>query len=111
MALFRFADAITRGEPIDLFNHGRHRRSFTYIDDIVEGVVRALDAPPEPNPGWDAARPDPATSSAPYRLLNVGSERSTELATYVATLEACLGKTAIRRFLPLQAGDVPRYGS
>ena len=107
MALFRFADAIVKGEPIPLFNHGRHRRSFTYIDDIVEGVVRVLDRPPTPDPAWDAAAADPATSSAPYRLLNIGSERSVELLRYVEILEACLGKTAIREMLPLQPGDVP----
>jgi UDP-glucuronate 4-epimerase len=107
MALFRFADAIRKGESIPLFNHGRHRRSFTYIDDIVEGVVRVLDRPPAPDPGWDAAAADPATSSAPYRLLNIGSEESVELLRYVEILEACLGRTAIREMLPLQPGDVP----
>jgi UDP-glucuronate 4-epimerase len=107
MALFRFADAILKGEPIPLFNHGRHRRSFTYIDDIVEGVVRVLDKPPTPDPTWDAAVADPATSAAPYRLLNIGSEHSVELLRYVEILEACLGRTAIREMLPLQPGDVP----
>ena len=107
MALFRFADAILRGEPIPLFNHGRHRRSFTYIDDIVEGVVRVLDRPPGRDPAWDAAAADPATSSAPYRLLNIGSEQSVELLRYVEILEACLGRAAIREMLPLQPGDVP----
>jgi UDP-glucuronate 4-epimerase len=106
MALFRFADAIVKGEPITLFNHGRHRRSFTYIDDIVEGVVRVLDKPPEPDPGWDAAAADPATSAAPYRLLNIGSEQSVELLRYVEVLETCLGRSAVREMLPLQPGDV-----
>jgi UDP-glucuronate 4-epimerase len=107
MALFRFADAIVKGEPIPLFNHGRHRRSFTYIDDIVEGVVGVLDRPPTANPAWDAAAADPATSAAPYRVLNIGSEQSVELLRYVEILEACLGRTAIREMLPLQPGDVP----
>lgn len=106
MALFRFADAITRGEPIALYNGGRHRRSFTYIDDIVEGVVRVLRIPPAQNPDWNAVDPDPATSSAPYRLLNIGSARAEDLLRYVDILEDCLGKTAVRQALPLQPGDV-----
>ena len=107
MALFRFADAIVKGEPIPLFNYGRHRRSFTFIDDIVDGVVRLLDLPPTANPGWDAADPDPANSAAPYRLLNIGSEQSVELLRFVEILETCLGRTALREMLPLQPGDVP----
>lgn len=107
MALFRFADAIVKGEPIPLFNHGRHRRSFTYIDDIVEGVVRVLERPPTADPEWDAAAADPATSAAPYRLLNIGSAQSVELLRYVEILETCLGRAAIRGMLPLQPGDVP----
>ncbi len=106
MALFRFADAITRGEPIPLYNSGRHRRSFTYIDDIVEGVVRVLRSPPSPNPDWNSAEPDPATSSAPYRLLNIGSDHAEELLRYLEILEARLGMTAKRQELPLQPGDV-----
>lgn len=106
MALFRFADAITRGEPILLYNGGRHRRSFTYIDDIVEGVVRVLRVPPTPNPNWNAAKPDPATSSAPYRLLNIGSDHPEDLLRYLEILEASLGKTAPRQDLPLQPGDI-----
>ena len=109
MALFRFADAIVAGRPIELFNHGRHRRSFTYIDDIVEGLVRVLDKPPAPNPAWNAATPDPATSSAPWRLLNIGSAETVELLDYVEALETCLGRTAIRELLPLQPGDVPGH--
>ena len=107
MALFRFADAILKGEPIQLFNHGRHKRSFTYIDDIVEGVIRVLDRPPERDPDWNAAAPDPASSAAPWRLLNIGSDRAETLLKYLDVLETCLGMTAIREYLPLQPGDVP----
>jgi UDP-glucuronate 4-epimerase len=107
MALFRFTDAILKGEPIQLFNHGQHRRSFTYIDDIVEGVTRVLDCPPAPDATWNAAAPDPASSAAPWRLLNIGSDRAETLLKYLDVLEACLGRTAIREFLPLQPGDVP----
>ncbi len=107
MALFRFTEAILKGEPIQLFNHGRHRRSFTYIDDVVEGVVRVLGKPPAANDAWDARAADPATSAAPWRLLNIGSSRSETLLRYVEVLEACLGRTAARELLPLQPGDVP----
>ena len=107
MALFRFTRNILAGEPIEVFNHGRHRRDFTYIDDIVEGVVRTLDHPPAADPDWDATAPDPATSHAPYRILNIGNQAPMELERYIETLEKCLGRTAVRNLLPLQPGDVP----
>ena len=107
MALFQFTRSILAGEPIDVFNHGRHRRDFTYVDDIVEGVVRTLDHPPAANPGWDATAPDPATSHAPYRILNIGNQAPMALDRYIETLEKCLGRTAVRNLLPLQPGDVP----
>jgi UDP-glucuronate 4-epimerase len=108
MALFLFTKAILAGEPIKVFNHGKHSRSFTYVDDIVEGVIRALDNPPGPNPAWDGKRPDPATSgAAPYRIFNIGAEEQVELLRYIEVLEECLGKKAIMEMLPLQPGDVP----
>ncbi len=107
MALFRFTRNILAGEPIDVYNHGRHRRDFTYITDIVEGVIRTLDHPPSADPAWDAAAPDPATSHAPYRVLNIGSHAPIELERYIETIEQCLGRRAIRNLLPLQPGDVP----
>jgi UDP-glucuronate 4-epimerase len=108
MALFLFTKAILAGEPIKVFNHGKHRRSFTYIDDIVEGVVRTLDKLPGKDPGWDGNSPDPASSGlAPYRIYNIGNERSVELLRYIEVLEQGLGKKAIMQMLPLQAGDVP----
>jgi UDP-glucuronate 4-epimerase len=107
MALFLFTRAILAGEPIKVFNHGRHKRSFTYVDDIVEGVLRTLDRPATANPGWNGASPDPATSAAPYRLYNIGNERPVELLRYIEVLEDCLGRKARMEMLPLQAGDVP----
>ena len=108
MALFLFTRAILAGEPIRVFNHGHHKRSFTYIDDIVEGVIRVLDAPPEKNPEWSGMAPDPATSGvAPYRIFNIGNEDTVELLRYIEVLEQCLGKKAVMEMLPLQAGDVP----
>ena len=107
MALFLFTRAILAGEPIKVFNHGRHKRSFTYVDDIVEGVIRTLDRPATANPEWQGARPDPATSSAPYRLYNIGNEQPVELLRYIEVLEQCLGRKARMEMLPLQAGDVP----
>jgi UDP-glucuronate 4-epimerase len=107
MALFKFTRAILAGEPIDVFNYGRHRRDFTYIDDIVEGVIRVLDRVPEPDPSWSGEAPDSATSTAPYRLYNIGNNRPVELMDYIATLERCLGKKAQMNLLPLQPGDVP----
>ena len=107
MALFLFTKAILAGEPIKVFNHGRHKRSFTYIDDIVEGVIRILDRVPTANPAWDGNVPDPASSNAPYRLYNIGNEQPVELLRYIHVLEQCLGRTAQMEMLPLQAGDVP----
>lgn len=107
MALFLFTKAILEGRPIDVFNHGKMQRDFTYIDDIVEGVIRVLDNPAAANPDFDPLRPDPATSNAPYRVFNIGNHNPVELMTYVETLEACLGREAEKNFLPLQDGDVP----
>jgi UDP-glucuronate 4-epimerase len=107
MALFLFTRAILAGEPIDVFNHGHHRRDFTYVDDIVEGVIRVLDRVATPNPAWSSDTPDPATSTAPYRLYNIGSNRPVELLRYIEVLEQCLGQVAIKNMLPMQAGDVP----
>ncbi|MGY0557239.1 NAD-dependent epimerase [Lysobacter sp. A421] len=107
MALFLFTKAILAGESIKVFNHGHHKRSFTYVDDIVEGIVRALDNPPVANSDWNAAAPDPATSNAPYRLFNIGNEDTVELLRYIEVLEQCLGRKAKMELLPLQAGDVP----
>lgn len=107
MALFLFTKAILAGEPIQVFNRGHHRRAFTYIDDIVEGVVRALDRTPTGNANWDGMSPDPATSSKPYRLFNIGSPETVELLRYIEVLEKCLGRKARMEMLPLQAGDVP----
>ena len=107
MALFLFTKAILAGEPIDVFNHGQMRRDFTYIDDIVEGVIRTSDHHAAPNPAWDGAHPDPATSRAPYRIYNIGNNNPVELMHLIATLEQALGRTAEKRLLPMQAGDVP----
>jgi UDP-glucuronate 4-epimerase len=107
MALFLFTKAILEGKPIDVFNFGQMRRDFTFIDDIVEGVIRTSDHTAEPNAAWDSDRPDPATSKAPYRIYNIGNNNPVELMHLISTLEAALGKTAEKRLLPLQAGDVP----
>ncbi|KRD40262.1 capsular biosynthesis protein CpsI [Lysobacter sp. Root916] len=107
MALFVFTRKILAGEPIELFNHGRHSRDFTYIDDIVEGIVRTLDRIPTADPDYTAAAPTPATSGAPYRLYNIGNHQPVELLRYIEVLEGCLGRTSERRLLPLQPGDVP----
>ncbi len=108
MALFLFTKAILAGEPIKVFNHGHHRRSFTYIDDVVEGVIRVLDHPPGKDPEWDSRNPNPGSSGvAPYRIYNIGNENPVELLSYIEVLEACLGKKAQMQLLPLQAGDVP----
>ncbi len=106
MALFQFTKNILAGQPIDVFNHGHHRRDFTYIDDIVEGVVRTLDQTAEPNPDWDSDEPDPATSRAPYRLYNIGNRKPVELLRYIEVIEDCVGKKATMNLLPLQPGDV-----
>ncbi|OIO04580.1 MAG: capsular biosynthesis protein CpsI [Desulfovibrionaceae bacterium CG1_02_65_16] len=107
MALFLFTKAIIAGEPIKVFNYGKMRRDFTYIDDIVEGVVRVVKHTAEPNPDWSGAHPDPATSPSPYRLYNIGNNNVVELSRYIEVLEDCLGKKAIKEFLPMQLGDVP----
>ena len=107
MALFMFTRNIIAGEPIDVFNYGKHRRDFTYVEDIVEGVVRTMDHTAEPNADWDAAKPDPGTSSAPYRIYNIGNQQPVELMHYIEVLENCLGKKAEKNMLPLQPGDVP----
>jgi len=106
MALQTFARAIMNGEPITVFNHGRHRRDFTYIDDIVEGIIRVLDRPASPNPVWNSNNPDPASSSAPYRIYNIGNNNPVELMEYIEALESSIGKKAKKVFLPLQPGDV-----
>ncbi len=107
MAVFRFTKAILEGHPIDVYNHGNHRRDFTYIDDIVEGVVRVLDHHPVTDMAWSSEHPDPATSRAPYRIYNIGNHTSIELRYLIDLLESALGRKAIRNFLPLQPGDVP----
>src|SRR5574343_183107 len=105
MALFLFTKAIMAGEKIDIFNYGKHRRDFTYIDDIVEGIIRTLDHNAEINPEWNGLHPDPGTSRAPWRVYNIGNQQPVELMTYIETLERCLGKTAQKNLLPLQPGD------
>ena len=107
MALFLFTRQILAGQPIDVYNYGHHRRDFTYIDDIVEGVIRVLDQCPEPDATWSGDKPDPASSQAPYRLYNIGSHKPTELLRYIEILEGCLGRKAEKNLLPLQMGDVP----
>ena len=107
MALQKFTRAIVAGEPITVFNYGKHRRDFTYIDDIVEGIVRVLDRPAPANPEWDSNNPDPATSSAPYRVYNIGNNNPVELMDYIEALETSLGIIAEKELLPLQPGDVP----
>jgi len=107
MALFKFTKAILQGEPIEVFNYGKHRRDFTYVDDIVEGVIRTLDRPAPINPQWDSNMPDPGTSFAPWRVYNIGNSSPVELMDYISAIEKALGKTAIKELLPLQPGDVP----
>ncbi len=107
MALFLFTKAILAGEPINVFNHGRMRRDFTYVDDIVEGVVRVMDHTAQPNPNWSGDNPDSATSFAPYRLYNIGNNQPVELMSMIETLEKCIGKEARKNMLDLQPGDVP----
>ncbi len=107
MALFKFTKSIIEGKPIDVYNYGHHRRDFTYIDDIAEGVVRILDRVAEPDPAWDSNAPDPGTSMAPYRIYNIGNSQPVELMRYIEVLEKCLGRKAERRLLPMQPGDVP----
>ena len=107
MALFKFTKAILAGQPIEVFNYGRHRRDFTYVDDIVEGVIRVLDRPAVPNAQWSGDDPDSASSLAPYRLYNIGNHHPVELMRYIEVLEECLGRKAEKVLLPLQPGDVP----
>ena len=106
MALFKFTKAIIEDKPIDVYNYGQMRRDFTYIDDIVEGIVRVLDKIPEPNPNWSGESPDPSRSPAPYRLYNIGNNNPVELMHYIEVLENVLGKKAKKKMLPMQAGDV-----
>jgi UDP-glucuronate 4-epimerase len=107
MALFLFTRAILENKPIDVYNHGKMKRDFTYIDDIVESVVRLIDKVPEPNPAWSGDDPDSATSYAPYRLYNIGNNNPVELMKFIGVLEDCLGKKAKKNLLPMQPGDVP----
>jgi len=107
MALFLFTKAILNGDEIEVFNYGKHRRDFTYIDDIVEGVIRTLDHTAESNPNWSGHTPDPGTSRVPWRVYNIGNNHPVELLDYIDTLERFLGKSAQKRLLPLQPGDVP----
>lgn len=107
MALFLFTRNILEGKPIDVFNYGNHRRDFTFVDDIVEGVIRTMDHTAQPNTDWDAHNPDPGTSSAPYRIYNIGNQQPVELMRYIEVIEECLGREAEKNLLPLQSGDVP----
>jgi UDP-glucuronate 4-epimerase len=107
MALFMFTKAILEGKPINVFNYGKMQRDFTYIDDIVEGVVRVTDLIPQPNPNWSGEYPDPGTSNAPYKIYNIGNNQPIELSKFIATLEDCLGIKAQKNMLPIQPGDVP----
>jgi len=107
MALFKFTKSILDGQPIEVFNYGKHKRDFTFIDDIVEGVVRVCDKIPLSNSGWDSANPDPATSRAPFRIYNIGNNQPVDLMRYIETLEGCLGRKAVKTLLPMQLGDVP----
>ena len=107
MALFLFTKAILEGRPIDVFNHGRMQRDFTFVDDIVEGVVRVIDSTPHANAAWNGASPDPGTSYAPYKIYNIGNNSPVELLRFIEVLEGCLGKKAQMNLLPIQAGDVP----
>jgi UDP-glucuronate 4-epimerase len=107
MALFMFTKNIIEGKPIDVFNYGNHRRDFTYVDDIVEGVIRTMDHVAEPNPEWNPANPDPGTSRAPYRIYNIGNSQPVELMRYIQVIEQCVGREAEKNLLPMQPGDVP----
>lgn len=107
MALFGFTKKILAGEPIEVFNHGKMRRDFTYVDDIVEGVVRVSDRIPEPDPSWSGEHPDPGTSLAPYRVYNIGNHQPVELLEFIGIIERKLGRTAEKKLMPIQPGDVP----
>jgi UDP-glucuronate 4-epimerase len=106
MAVYKFTERILHGQPIEIYNHGRHARDFTYIDDIVTGIVRTLDHVAAPDPDWNGATPNPATSAAPYRLYNIGNANPTELMTLISCLEQAVGREAIKTYLPMQPGDV-----
>jgi UDP-glucuronate 4-epimerase len=108
MALFKFTDAILKGQPIDVYGEGRMQRDFTYVEDIVDGLVAAIDRPPAADPAWNTEAPDPATSAAPWRILNLGASRRVELMHYIEVLEEKLGRKAQLNLLPMQAGDVAR---
>jgi len=107
MALFKFTRNILAGRPIDVFNHGRHQRDFTYVDDIVQGVIAAVDHVAAPDPEWNSARPKPNTSAAPYKIYNIGNQKPVALLEYIQVLEQCLGRKAEKNFLPMQLGDLP----
>ncbi|MFB9887746.1 NAD-dependent epimerase [Balneatrix alpica] len=107
MSPFKFADAILKGNPLQVFNYGRHRRDFTYIDDIVEGIIRTLDKPASANPKWSGLSPDPGSSRAPWRVYNIGNQQPVELLDYIAALEEAIGRKAEKQMLPMQPGDVP----
>jgi UDP-glucuronate 4-epimerase len=107
MALFMFTRNILEGKPIDVFNNGHHRRDFTYVDDIAEGVVRASERIAQPDPNWNSNSPDPASSSAPFRVYNIGNNEPVQLLRYIEVIEECLGRKALMNFLPMQPGDVP----
>lgn len=107
MALFLFVDAALKGKSIDVYNHGKMRRDFTYIDDIVKGIIKCIDNPAKSNPNWNAKKPDPATSSAPFKIYNIGNNSPVELLEYIKAIEIKIGREISKNFLPLQAGDVP----
>ena len=107
MALFKFTNNILQNKPIDVFNHGKHTRDFTYVDDIVSGVIKAIDNPAKINPYWDSKNPDPSSSMAPWRVYNIGNNKPVQLMKYISALEFSLGKKAKINFLPLQMGDIP----
>ena len=106
MAYFKFTKAISEGRPIDVYNHGNMSRDFAYVDDIIEGVVRVMERAPRPDRGWSGDHPDPGSSYAPYRLYNIGNNNPVDLLRFIEVLEGCLGRKAIKNFLPLQPGDV-----
>jgi UDP-glucuronate 4-epimerase len=106
MALFLFTKSILEGQPINVFNHGLMRRDFTYVGDIVEGIVRVLDKAPQPNAAWSGDHPDPGSSSAPYRIYNLGNHQPIQLIKFIEVLEDCIGKKALKNMLPMQPGDV-----
>jgi len=107
MALFTFTRNILDGKPIDVFNNGHHKRDFTYVDDIAEGVVRASERIAQPDPNWNSNSPDPSSSSAPFRVYNIGNNEPVQLMRYIEVIEECLGRKAQKNFLPMQPGDVP----